>query len=94
MYEPKPIDTHAVQIPAELTALIEELARHNHDLWAQQRLQEGWRYGAQRDDTRKEHPDLVPYEELSEAEKEYDRNAAVGTIKAILSRGYRIVRDS
>lgn len=94
MYEPKPIDTHAVQIPAELAALIEDLARHNHDLWAQQRLKEGWRYGAQRDDTRKEHPDLVPYEELSEAEKEYDRNAAVGTIKAILSRGYRIVRDS
>ncbi len=48
----------------------------------------------QRNDARKEHPDLVPYKELSEAEKEYDRNAAVGTIKAILSRGYRIVRDS
>ena len=94
MYEPKPIETGGVQIPTELTALIEELAKHNHDLWAQQRIGEGWTYGTERNDVRKEHPDLVPYEELSEAEKEYDRNAAIGTIKVILSRGYRIVRDS
>lgn len=92
MYEPQPIDTRAVPIPAELAALIEELARHNHDLWAQQRIKEGWSYGVRRDDTRKEHPDLVPYAELPESEKEYDRAAAEGTIKAILAKGYDLVR--
>ena len=43
-----------------------------------------------RDDARKEHPNLVPYEELSEADKDYDRATAMETIKAILSLGYRI----
>jgi hypothetical protein len=92
MYQPEPIDTRAVRIPAELAALIKELARHNHDLWAQQRMQEGWRYGARRDDARQEHPDLVPYADLPESEKAYDRTAAEGTIKAILAKGYDLVR--
>jgi ryanodine receptor 2 len=90
MYEPKPIDTSRVRLPDGITELIERLAENNHDIWAQQRLAEGWSYGPRRDDAKKQHPDLVSYGELPESEKEYDRATAVATLKAIVALGYRI----
>jgi len=90
-YAPTPIDTSAVTLSPELHALTERLAENAHDLWAAQRLAQGWGFGPQRDDARKLHPCLVPYVELPEKEKEFDRIAALGTLKAILQLGYRIV---
>jgi hypothetical protein len=93
-YEPAPIDTSGVTLTEEIRALTELLARNAHDLWAQQRLAGGWRYGPERNDTRKEHPCLVPYEQLPESEKEYDRKAAMETLRAIIALGYQIERRS
>ena len=78
------MDTSKVVLPLELTALTERLAENAHDLWAAQRLAQGWTFGPQRDDARKLHPCLVPYDELPESEKEYDRQTALGTLKGIL----------
>ncbi len=89
-YIPKPLDTSAVVLPPELGALTERLAENTHELWAAQRLSQGWSHGPQRDDTRKLHPCLVPYEQLPESEREYDRITALGTLKAILKLGYQI----
>ncbi|HEY9637461.1 MAG TPA: TRAFs-binding domain-containing protein, partial [Coleofasciculaceae cyanobacterium] len=89
-YQPEPIDTSQVTLTTEYLKLTELLAKNTHELWAQQRLAEGWKYGAQRDDTRKEHPCLVPYEELPESEKQYDRITALGVLKTVLALGYRI----
>lgn len=89
-YTPSPIDTRAVELSPELRGLTERLAEHAHDVWALQRIREGWRYGPRRDDHAREHPCLVPYAELPEAEKEYDRQTAMGTLKAVLALGYRI----
>ena len=72
-YEPKPIDTSPIKLPRDIDELAEILARNIHDLWAQERIAEGWNFGLQRDDARKEHPNLVPYEDLPEPEKNYDR---------------------
>ena len=72
-YEPKPIDTSGVKLDREIAELRERLAEHSHDVWAQQRLKDGWRLGSRRDDARKEHPSLIPYQDLSEEEKQYDR---------------------
>jgi len=91
-YQPKPIDTSHIILPAPLPALIERLAENNHDLWAAKRLAKGWTYGPQRDDVAKRHPDLVPYAKLHESEKEYDRQTVLGTMKAILALGYEIQR--
>jgi hypothetical protein len=93
MYEPKPIDTSGVTLSPELKALTERLAENAHDLWAQQRLNDGWSYGSNRNDQAKQHPCLVSYDELPESEKRYDRQAAMGTLKAILALGYRINRE-
>ena len=91
-YRPTPIDTSQVGLPREIEDLTEKLARNAHEIWAQQRLADGWRWGPQRDDTRKEHPSLVPYEELPESEKNYDRATAMETLKAILGLGFRITK--
>jgi hypothetical protein len=89
-YVPEPIDTSGVTLDEDLIALGEVLARNTHEVWARQRIADGWRYGAARDDRRREHPSLVPYDELSESEKKYDLNTALETLKATVAMGYRI----
>ncbi len=91
-YTPTPLDTRDVDLPKELEELIEEMARNVHDVWAQGRIAEGWTYGEQRDDKKRTHPCLVPYEELPDAEREYDRQTAVQTLKLILKLGFKIHR--
>ena len=91
MYQPKPIDTSDIRLSNDLLELTEKIAENVHDVWAIGRIKEGWKYGPVRDDSKKESPCLVPYSELPENEKEYDRNTAGETIKLILFLGYRII---
>jgi ryanodine receptor 2 len=70
--------------------LLERLAENTHDVWAAQRIKEGWEYGPMRDDANKKHPCLVPYADLPESEKEYDRKTSAETIKAVMALGYVI----
>ena len=93
-YDPRPIDTSSVELPEELLRLGELLAKNTHDVWARQRIREGWVYGELRDAEQKTHPDLVPYEELPEGEKQYDRSTSMETLRVILSLGYRIVKSA
>jgi len=90
-YCPKPIDTGEVELPEEVGRLAERLARNTHEVWARARIADGWRHGRVRDDLRKEHPNLVPYDDLPEAEKAYDRKTVVETLKALSVMGFRIV---
>jgi len=92
-YVPGPINTSGVTLTEELRQLTELLAKNAHAHWARQRLADGWRYGPERNDARKEHPDLVPYEAPTEAEKDYDRITAMETLKTIIALGYRIERS-
>lgn len=91
-YTPNPIDTQNIELPKDLTLLAEEMARNVHEVWAQTRMEQGWTYGAERNDVQKKHPCLVAYDELSEEEKTYDRNTSVETIKLILKLGFKITR--
>ena len=93
-FVPRPIDTSDVVLPAELEPLTELLARNVHDVWAESRLKQGWTYGPMRDDVPKKHPRLVPYNELPEQEKEYDRATAVNTIKLLVKSGFTITREA
>lgn len=89
-YSPEPIDTSAVELPADLKLLTEQLAENAHDLWAATRLGQGWTFGKKRDDEKKKHPCLIPYADLPDSEKVYDRETALGTLRAILALGYEI----
>ena len=92
-YTPHPLDTSDVRLPESLDALTEQLSRNVHEVWAAGRIAEGWRWGAERDDARKKHPCLVPYDELPDAEKEYDRRTALETLKTIVKLGYTITAN-
>lgn len=89
-YIPRPIDTTDVKLPMELEELVEEMSKNVHEVWAETRISQGWTYGEQRNDELKTHPCLVPYEELPESEKEYDRNISIETLKLILKLGFEI----
>jgi len=89
-YKPAPFDASHVSLSREISDLRELLARNAHDNWAKLRMAEGWRHGPERNDARKQHPSLVPYDELTESEKEYDRQTALETVKTLLALGYTI----
>lgn len=93
MYNPKPIDTKNVALPEELLELTEKIAENVHEIWALGRVSEGWTYGEKRDDAKKTTPCLVPYSELPEGEKDYDRNTALETLKLIVALGYKIEKQ-
>ena len=89
-YTPTPVDTSNIQLPEELMALAEAISKNVHEVWAQNRIKEGWTYGPVRDDQKRQTPCLVPYDQLPEKEKAYDRNTAFGTLKFIVSQGFEI----
>ena len=90
MYKPNPIDTKNIDIPSDLKPIVELIAKNVHEVWAKQRIKEGWVYGEKNDSEKKTTPCLVPYEELSEEEKDYDRHTALETIKVVLKLGYKV----
>ena len=63
-----------------------------HEVWAQSRIMQGWTYGNERSDALKQHPCLIPYEELPEVEKAYDRDNALETLKLISKLGFKIIK--
>ena len=87
------MDTTDIQLPEELSVLVEQIAKNVHEVWAQSRMEQGWTYGEERSDALKQHPCLVPYEQLPEIEKAYDRNTALDTLKFICKMGFKISKD-
>ncbi|MBR7162163.1 MAG: Ryanodine receptor Ryr [Clostridia bacterium] len=92
MYTPKPIDTKDIALSPEIRELSELLAKNTHEVWSAGRIRDGWTYGEKRDDGKKQHPCLVPYEALPDSEKDYDRNTSLETLKVILKLGYQITK--
>ena len=90
MYKPEPINTKGIDIPEDLKPLVELIAKNVHEVWAKSRVEQGWIYGEVKDSNKKTTPCLVPYEELSEEEKDYDRHTALETLKVVLKLGYKI----
>ena len=91
-YTPKPIDLSDVELTEDLNGLREAIAENAHEIWAENRQAEGWTYGPQRDDEKLLHPDMVPYSQLPEGEKEYDREMAMKTIKLLKKLGYDLIK--
>ncbi len=90
MYKPEPIDTKDIVLSDKLIELTEKIAENVHENWALARVNEGWTYGEKRDDVKKTTPCLVPYSQLPESEKEYDRKTAFETLKLVMALGYKI----
>ena len=89
-YNPNPVDTSDIALSEELLALAENMAANVHDVCAIWRMNEGWTFGTERNDELKTHPCLVPYSDLPESEKEYDRSTSIETLKFIICKGFEI----
>ena len=92
VYEPYPIRLDDVQLDDDLTELQEAIAENAHEIWAKARTDQGWTYGLERNDRKKETPDMVPYCNLPESEKLYDREMAMQTLKLVKKLGFEIVK--
>jgi hypothetical protein len=92
-YRPKLLNLKHVALPEGFDVLREAIAENAHDQWALERQSEGWTYGPQRDDSKLESPDMVPYTQLPESEKEYDRIMAEDTLRFLIALGYKIEKN-
>ena len=93
LYIPQPEQTDDIILSTELNDLVEAMAKNVHEVWAESRILQGWTYGPERNDVLKHHPCLIPYEELPEIEKAYDRDTAVGPLKLMCKLGFKITKD-
>lgn len=92
IYEPSPIGLEDVELSDDLTELQEAIAENAHEIWAKNRRDQGWSYGPERNDQKKETPDMIPYCNLPESEKLYDREMAMQTLKLVKKLGFEIVK--
>jgi len=91
-YVPQPIDTSSIALDPEVAGLARRLIVNVHEVWAKQRIDDGWTYGPERDDDKKEHPCLVPYDDLPDSEKTYDRIMVTEVLKSAIALGFVIRR--
>lgn len=91
-YDPKPLDLSDVLLDDDLLDLTETIAENTHEIWASERKKEGWSYGAERNDALKQNPDMVPYSDLPESEKDYDRKTAFDTLRLAKKLGFTVSR--
>lgn len=92
-YNPQPINVEDIDLDANLVELTEAIAENAHDIWARARMDEGWVYGPVRNDSKKQHSDLVSYAQLPDSEKEYDRIMAMNTLRLVRRLGYDIIKN-
>lgn len=92
-YEPHPIDVDDVLLDDDLLELMEAIAENTHEVWAKERQKEGWTYGKERNDALKQNPDMVPYSDLTESEKEYDRKTAYTALRLAKKLGFKVSRE-
>ena len=92
VYEPSPITLDDIELSEDLTELQEAIAENAHEIWAKNRCDQGWTYGPERNDKKKETPDMIPYCNLPESEKLYDREMAMQTLKLVKKLGFEIVK--
>ena len=91
VYEPSPIGLDDVTLSPDLTELREAIAENAHEIWAKARTDQGWTYGPKHNDQKKQTPDMMPYCNLPESEKLYDREMAMQTLKLVKKLGFEIV---
>ncbi|XP_055904499.1 ryanodine receptor isoform X10 [Eupeodes corollae] len=92
-FVPNPVDTSGVSLPSSVDSIKEKLAENIHEMWALNKIESGWSWGEHRDDYHRIHPCLTQFEKLPPAEKRYDSQLAVQTLKTIISLGYYITMD-
>ncbi|XP_077408297.1 ryanodine receptor 3 isoform X2 [Vanacampus margaritifer] len=89
-YKPAPLDLSDVKLSAGQEVLVDKLAENAHNVWAKDRIKQGWTYGIQQDLKSRRNPRLVPYALLDERTKKSNRDSLREAIRTMVGYGYDI----
>jgi len=87
-YKPAPLDLSAIELNPKTEELVDKLAENTHNVWARERITQGWTYGLSEDTEARRSPHLVQYGDVDDAIKVANRAAASETVKTLLVYGY------
>uniref|UniRef100_A0A8I3Q8Q6 Ryanodine receptor 3 n=1 Tax=Canis lupus familiaris TaxID=9615 RepID=A0A8I3Q8Q6_CANLF len=89
-YKPAPLDLSDVKLLPPQEILVDKLAENAHNVWAKDRIKQGWTYGIQQDLKNKRNPRLVPYALLDEPTKKSNRDSLREAVRTFIGYGYNI----
>ncbi|XP_058255380.1 ryanodine receptor 3 isoform X5 [Hemibagrus wyckioides] len=89
-YKPMPLELSEVKLSPAQELLVDKLAENAHNVWAKDRVKQGWTYGIQQDLKSKRNPRLVPYALLDERTKKSNRDSLREAIRTLIGYGYNI----
>lgn len=89
-YKPCPLDLNTIVLNEKMEELVDLLAENTHNVWAKDRIKQGWTYGLCEDNVNKRSPYLVPYNKVDEHIKKANRDTASETVKTLMAYGYNL----
>uniref|UniRef100_A0A8D2L723 Ryanodine receptor 3 n=1 Tax=Varanus komodoensis TaxID=61221 RepID=A0A8D2L723_VARKO len=89
-YKPAPLDLSEVKLLPSQEVLVDKLAENAHNVWAKDRIKQGWTYGIQQELKNKRNPRLVPYTLLDERTKKSNRDSLREAVRTFAGYGYNI----
>ncbi|MEQ2215294.1 Ryanodine receptor 3, partial [Xenoophorus captivus] len=89
-YKPAPLELSDVKLTLGQEILVDKLAENAHNVWAKDRIKQGWTYGIQQDLKSRRNPRLVPYALLDERTKKSNRDSLREAIRTMVGYGYDI----
>uniref|UniRef100_W5KMZ7 Ryanodine receptor 1 n=1 Tax=Astyanax mexicanus TaxID=7994 RepID=W5KMZ7_ASTMX len=89
-YKPAPLDLNHVKLTPNQNTLVERLAENGHNVWARDRVRQGWTYSIVQDIVNKRNPRLVPYNLLDEKTKKTNRDTVCAAVRTLIGYGYNI----
>ncbi|KAG5262307.1 hypothetical protein AALO_G00273740 [Alosa alosa] len=89
-YKPAPMDLSHIRLASAQEAMVDKLAENAHNVWARDRIRQGWTYGIQQDVKSKRNPRLVPYVLLDERTKKSNKDSLREAVRTLLGYGYSL----
>ncbi|XP_074531886.1 ryanodine receptor 2 [Halichoeres trimaculatus] len=89
-YKPAPLDLSQVFLNPAHEELVKLMAENDHNVWARERIKQGWTYGAQQDVKAKRSPYLVPYSLLDERSRKGGMESVREAVCTLLAYGYSL----
>ncbi len=93
-WEMRPLNSQGEIIEKISPEVVEVLAKKEHEAWMKERYSTGWIYGKTKNVDQKVSPDLIPYEQLSEASKDKDRDSINNIPELLAMIGMAIYRKN
>ncbi|XP_077359216.1 ryanodine receptor 2 [Festucalex cinctus] len=89
-YKPAPLDLSHIKLTSTQEAMVDKLAENAHNVWARDRIRQGWTYGIQQDVKNRRNPRLVPYGLLDERTKKSNKDSLREAVRTLLGYGYNL----